>query len=70
MAAIIQSIINGLVCSDLYEYVLNAMHCKSHCGECYCSCDTDAIPLEEEDEISIINRDMNLNTCYNVSVDE
>jgi len=46
------------------------MHCQSHCGECDCSCDTDAIPLEEEDEITIMNRDLNLNPCYNVSVDE
>jgi len=47
------AVIKALQCpcfSDMWKYTCNAAHCKSTCCGCVCACDTDAIPLQEEQE--------------------
>ena len=49
------AVIKALQCpcfTDCAKYVCNAAHCRSSCCGCVCSCDTDAIPLQEEQESS------------------
>ena len=50
MASIISSICNALSLTDLYKYVLNAVHCESHCCRDYCSCELETKEIELSDD--------------------
>ena len=49
-SAIVSSICNALSLTDLYKYVLNAVHCESHCCRDYCSCELETKEIELSDD--------------------
>jgi len=50
-ASIFSSICNAMSLTDFYRYVLNAIHCESHCcGDTFgCECETDKVELSDDE---------------------
>ena len=50
-SAIVSSICNALSLTDFYKYVLNSIHCESHCCKDFISCEleTDKVELSDDE---------------------
>ena len=50
-SAIVNSICNALSLTDFYKYVLNSIHCESHCCKDFISCEleTDKVELSDDE---------------------